>query len=384
MTRKRQLALIRKLCGLGVPAQTLAPSLLPALRTLIPSHSAAVFWVDERYEMTGLYAERLLPPAAMAAYYKRHYRDSATGFPAQFRARAAASDPVSARRLSKADQSSDYFREVLSRLDAHQILYGVLRDGSRPIGQISFYRGARDPEFGRRDQETLRGLLRYLSLGLRPQPSSERELPQSEVVEEWLGIVDQDGAALSAPLNWSRLVRLLAMEKVAPRTAHEEQRIVTDFLRGICGVLKGGNGVPLDRIDSQHHSPWGRFRIRAFRLPDTDGGPDRVGVLIGRQEPRALALARGTGASSLSPQQREVALLLAEGKSNREIARVLALRLNTASYHVKQVFTRLGVHHRDEVERVLLHLAHVAAAEPDFTAEPLAASDAVAQRARSE
>ena len=64
-----------------VPAQTLAPSLLPALRTLIPSHSAAVFWVDERCEMTGLYAERLLSPAAMAAYYKKHYRDASTGFP---------------------------------------------------------------------------------------------------------------------------------------------------------------------------------------------------------------------------------------------------------------------------------------------------------------
>lgn len=382
MTRKRQLALIRKLCGLGVPAQTLAPSLLPALRTLIPSHSAAVFWVDERFDMTGLYAERLLPPAAMAAYYKRHYRDASTGFPTQFRARASASDPVSARRLSKADQSSDYFREVLSRLDAHQILYGVLRDGSRAIGQISFYRGARDPEFGRRDQDTLRGLLRYLSLGLRPQPSPARELPQAEVVEEWLGIVDQDGAALSAPLNWARLVRLLAMEKVTPRTAHEEQRIVTDFLRGICTALKEGDGVSFDRIDSHHDSPWGRFRIRAFRLPDADGGQDRVGVLIGRQEPRALALARGTGASSLSPQQREVALLLAEGKSNREIARALALRLNTASYHVKQVFTRLGVHHRDEVERVLLNLARVGAAESDAPEEPLAPSEA--GRARSE
>jgi DNA-binding CsgD family transcriptional regulator len=384
MTRKRQLALIRKLCGLGVPAQTLASSLLPALRTLIPSHSAAVFWVDERFEMTGLYAERLLPPAAMAAYYKRHYRDTATGFPTQFRARAEAADPVSARRLSRADQASDYFREVLSRLDAHQILYGILRDGSRPIGQISFYRGARDPEFGRRDQETLRGLLRYLSLGLRTQASPPRELPQAEVVEEWLGIVARDGAATSAPLHWSRLVRLLAMEKVVPRTAHEEQRIVTDFLRGICAGLDSGDGASLDQIDSHHDSPWGRFRIRAFRLPDADDRPDRVGVLIGRQEPRALALARGTGASSLSPQQREVALLVAEGKSNREIARALALRLNTASYHVKQVFTRLGVHHRDEVERVLLRLAHVGAVETDRGVDPSAPSEPSARQRRSE
>ena len=357
VTRKRQLALIRKLCGLGVPAQTLAPSLLPALRTLIPSHSAAVFWVDERFEMTGLYAERLLSPAAMAAYYQRHYRHAATGFPAQFRARAEASDPVSARRLSKADEASDYFREVLLRLEAHKILYGILRDGSRPIGQISFYRGARDPEFGRRDQETLRGLLRYLSLGLRTQSSPTRELPQSEVVEEWLGIVATDGTVISASSDWSRLVRLLAMEKVAPRTAHDEQRVVTEFLRRVCGGLKDGDGAPLEQVDSQRDSPWGRFRIRAYRLPDAGGAQDRVGVLIGRQEPKALALARATGASGLSPQQREVALLLAEGKSNRDIALALALRLNTASYHVKQVFTRLGVHHRDEVERVLLRLA---------------------------
>ena len=96
-----------------------------------------------------------------------------------------------------------------------------------------------------------------------------------------------------------------------------------------------------------------------FRLPDGEGREqDRVGLLIGRREPRALALTRGAGASGLSPQQREVALLLADGKSNREIARTLALRPNTASYHVKQVFARLQLHNRDEVEPVLLRLAH--------------------------
>jgi len=359
MTYKRQLALIRKLCGLGLPAQTLAPSLLPALRALIPSHSAAVFWVDDRFEMTGLYAERLLSPAAMAMYYKKHYQDAATGFPTQFRARAAASDPVSAHKFSKADQASDYFREVLSRLDAHKILYGILRDGSRPIGQISFYRGARDQEFGRRDQEMLRGLLRYLSFGLRSQPSPARPLAQAEVVEEWLGIIAKDGAPISAPPDWSRLVRLLAMEKVAPRTAHEELRVVTEFLRRICAHLDGPDDAPIDQVDSQHDSPWGRFRIRAFRLPDAEGREeDQVGLLIGRREPRALALARGAGAAGLSPQQREVALLLADGKSNKEIARTLALRLNTASYHVKQVFARLQLHNRDEVEYMLLRLAH--------------------------
>jgi DNA-binding CsgD family transcriptional regulator len=359
MTFNRDLVLIRKLCGLGLPAQTLAPSLLPALRQVIPSHSAAVFWVDERFEMTGLYAERLLPPETMERYYEKHYQQPVTGFPRAFAARASASDPVSVHRYTKVEQESDYFRGVLSRLDAYQILYGVLRDPVRPIGQISIYRGEHDPVFGRRDQDALRGLLRYLSIGLRPAAPSSAAPVLPEVVEEWLGLVAIDGIPLSAPPDWSRLVRLLAIQEVTPRGAHDERRTVAQFLKRICARLTAGDGAALGLIDSEHQSPWGRFRIRAYRMPDAAGQrPDHVGILIGRTEPRTLALVRGTGASGLSPQQREVALLLADGKSNQEVARALSLRLNTASYHVKQVFKRLKVHNRKEVERELLKLAH--------------------------
>jgi len=376
MTYNRDLVLIRKLCGLGLPAQTLAPSLLPALRQVIPSHSAAVFWVDERFEMTGLYAERLLPPDAMERYYQKHYQQPVTGFPRAFAARASASDPVSVHRYTKVEQESDYFRGVLSRLDAYQILYGVLRDPTRPIGQISIYRGEHDPEFGRRDQDALRGLLRYLSVGLRPAaPAGEVAVP-AEVVEEWLGIVAIDGTLVSAPPDWSRLVRMLAIQEVTPRGAHDEQPTVAEFLQRICARLTAADGAPLALVDSEHHSPWGRFRIRAYRMPDVDERrPDHVGVLIGRTEPRALALVRGTGASGLSPQQREVALLLADGRSNQEIARSLSLKLNTASYHVKQVFARLKVHNRKAVERELLKRAHAGALRNDDDEEEVGATD---------
>ncbi len=362
MTSNRQLALIRNLCSLGLPPQTLAPSLLPVLRRLIPSHSAAVFWVDERMEMTGLYAERLLPPEAMARYYEKHYKNSISGFQAAFGARAAASDPVSIHKVTDAERASDYFRDILAKLDAYQILYGVLRNSSVPIGQISFYRGEPDAGFSRADQAMLRGLLRYLSVGLRAQRSMLQPVEQAPVVEEWLGIITPDGAAVSASADWSRLVRLLALKTVNPRRAREEQRVIAEFLRQICSHFSKPDGTSVDFVDLEYESPWGRFRVRAYRLPNLQiGAADHVGLLIGRFEPRALALARGTGASKLSPQQREVALLLANGKSNQEIARALALTFNTASYHVKQVFTRLQVHNREEVEDVLLRLAREAA-----------------------
>jgi DNA-binding CsgD family transcriptional regulator len=181
----------------------------------------------------------------------------------------------------------------------------------------------------------------------------------AEVVEEWLGIISLEGVPLSAPPDWLRLVRLLAIQEVTPRGAHDEERTIAQFLQRICGELTAAKDAFINLTDSQYQSPWGRFRIRAYRMPGFGGnGADNVGVLIGRSEPRALALVRATGASGLSPQQREVALLLADGKSNQEIARSLSLKLNTASYHVKQVFTRLKVHKRKEVERELLKLAH--------------------------
>src|SRR5262249_31671530 len=156
----------------------------------------------------------------------------------------------------------------------------------------------------------------------------------AEVVEEWLGIVGLDGTLISAPPEWSRLVRLLVIQEATPRGAHDEQRMVAHFLRRICGGLTGAEGEPIRRLESEHQSPWGRFRIRAYRMPDIEGrNADQVGLLIGRTEPRALALVRGTGGYGLSPQQREVALLLADGKSNQEIGRALSLKLNTASYH---------------------------------------------------
>jgi len=151
---------------------------------------------------------------------------------------------------------------------------------------------------------------------------------------------------------------LLAMKTVAPRRAREGERVVAEFLREVCSNFTKPDGTTIDHLDSEYESSWGRFRIRAYRLPNPQPGrADYVGLLVGRFEPRALALARGTGASRLSPQQRQVALLLAEGKSNQEIARALALTFNTASYHVKQVFARLQVHSREEVEGVLLTLA---------------------------
>jgi DNA-binding NarL/FixJ family response regulator len=363
MPRVRDVSFIRKLCTLGLAPQTVAQCLLPELRRLIPSHSAGVFWVDRHGEMTNLYAERLLPPDAMAAYYERHYAVKAKSFSDAFRHRAASADPVSFHSFSRVEQDTDYFRDVMQRLDAYHVLYGILKEGARPFAQISFYRGAADKPFDKRSAADLRSVLRYLATGLGASASNALAQDAAVVADEDLGIVSFAGTMISASDTWRRLLRLAALAEVSPRHAIKEHEAIERFVRHLCEELLVEQGNRPRRREAIRDTAWGRFVIRAFRLSDTKGRrADQVGLLIRREEPRSLSLVRGTGMTALSPQQREVALLIAAGKSNREIADELGLSFNTASSHVKQVYARLEVNERSAVAQKLVLLAQSAVA----------------------
>ncbi len=243
MPRARDIAFIRKLCGLNVPAQALVHSLLPALRVLMPSHSAGVFWADSRGEMESLFAERLLPPDAMAAYYERHYDKVREGFAESFRRRAEAADPVSFHSFTTAEQDSAYFRDVMRPLDAYHVMYGILkRNGISPFAQVSFYRGRADPPFDRSNAEVLRELLRYVASALSRSPALARTDDSTVTVEEHLGVVTAEGAIVSAPESWHRLVRLAALSEMSPRDAVRQNLRGERFrsARFGCRIRRGG------------------------------------------------------------------------------------------------------------------------------------------------
>jgi len=357
--RARDVAFIRKLCTLGLPPRSLVLALLPAIRHLVSAHSAGVFWVDAAGQMTSLYAERLLPPQALAAYHERHYGDHKEGFAAAFKTRAQASDPISWRSYSRREQESSYFRDVLKPLDSYHILYAVLSSEKRAFAQLSLYRGERDKAFSGADAEALRPLLRYLSMGLA-DPDAASEWPaESIVVEEQLGIVTGQGQIVSASSAWKRLIRLGALAHVSPGGAAREHAVIEEFLRQLAASAQDREASVLVVRDTA----WGRFKVSAFPLNDERGRrASQIALLIRREEPKALSLVRGTGNSALSPQQREVALLLAQGRTNPEIAEQLGLSPNTASYHVKQVYAKLDVNDRDAVAQRLLNLAQTATA----------------------
>ncbi len=66
-----------------------------------------------------------------------------------------------------------------------------------------------------------------------------------------------------------------------------------------------------------------------------------TGERVKRREP--------SGVQALTPQELQVSLLLAEGKTTREVAAALFLSPKTVEYHLRKVYTKLGISSRAEL-----------------------------------
>ena len=82
----------------------------------------------------------------------------------------------------------------------------------------------------------------------------------------------------------------------------------------------------------------------ADRIAAVLSGVDGLEVVDGDDEPDVLVVApsvRATGDIALSPRELEVLALLAEGASNKLIARRLGISSHTAKYHVASLLEKL-------------------------------------------
>jgi DNA-binding CsgD family transcriptional regulator/pimeloyl-ACP methyl ester carboxylesterase len=113
------------------------------------------------------------------------------------------------------------------------------------------------------------------------------------------------------------------------------------------------NFVPQAQIPAfAERFPHGRF----IALPESVASPpfgdpelllEAVEEFLGVAAASPASAALGVG-SKLSPREREVLALLADGRTEREIASSLGISPATASRHVANLYAKLGVHRRAE------------------------------------
>ncbi len=113
---------------------------------------------------------------------------------------------------------------------------------------------------------------------------------------------------------------------------------------------KNGTFVNGDRIDvaALHHGD--RIQLGPVTL---------LFMLVGEDEPAtAMVSPGGVLAARLSPREREVALHVARGMTNVEVANALGVTRRTVATHLERIYDRLGIHSRAA-------LANLVAREPE-------------------
>lgn len=345
MKHSAALSQMRQLCALGLSAESIMPAFLRAVRMVVPAGSGAFFWVDAGGDMTHMYAEKMLPAEVTARYFKQHYESAVHAFRERVLAQARKGELVRETAVDAATQASDYYREVLAPLGAHRTLHAIVQERGTPLGQLSLYRAPGAPAFGSGERDIVAAACRYLLQALRNgnTPSAGeaqyRESGQAALlVCNRAGPVQQAsgrGHALLAQASGCRINRYTIVGEL-------EQAGLALLRRLLSGTAADDSGEDGMR-NLQVVNEWGAFRLRAYPLGEG------FGVLIERYEHLLVRLVDAMRALRLSAQQREVALWLARGYTNPQVARALGVSLNTASYHVKQLFAKIDAHDRAEV-----------------------------------
>jgi DNA-binding CsgD family transcriptional regulator len=95
-----------------------------------------------------------------------------------------------------------------------------------------------------------------------------------------------------------------------------------------------------------------RLALEAFEHLDAVPWAERAstelaasGERLRRRDPSTL--------DELTPQELQIAMLLAQGRTTREAAAALFLSPKTVEYHLRHVYLKLGIHSREELARVL-------------------------------
>jgi DNA-binding CsgD family transcriptional regulator len=91
-----------------------------------------------------------------------------------------------------------------------------------------------------------------------------------------------------------------------------------------------------------------RDALKIFQLYDADLWAERTRTEL-RAAGETVAQTESRGTVELTPQQEQIAQLVAEGATNREIAAQLVVSPRTVDHHLRNVFAKLGVRSRVEL-----------------------------------
>jgi pimeloyl-ACP methyl ester carboxylesterase/DNA-binding CsgD family transcriptional regulator len=153
----------------------------------------------------------------------------------------------------------------------------------------------------------------------------------------------ENAARISAASYFFDATDLATQVSVPTLVLHSREDAVVPFDEGrqLATLIPNAWFVPLEsknHILLEHEPAWTRFLTEVHAYLGV-GAPAPVQVPPISSE---LLL-------SLTPREREIASLVAQGKSNRELADTLVVSERTVEWHVSNILSKLGLHSRSQI-----------------------------------
>lgn len=359
------LAYIRQLCCLGLPPETLIVELLQALEWAIPSQSNTFIQIGETGPQS-LIAREVVPEAIEAFATQWSSLVSPDVIDLNFRALLEQTVLRDLMEFWPGFANLEMYRLVWRPMGIHHTMQALVHCEGRPAGLLNLSRPRGFTSFRDADRATLLRLLPYVEHGLSPR--ADLALGPTAVGETGLFILDRRGDLVFSSGQARRLLLLARYPSIplAPSTRVREPplpAVVRQLQRDLEAIFRDRPAPPPVRVLDNGR---GRFVFRAHWLdPMGPGVEGLAGISIEHQEPLRARLLRGTRRLPLSPTQRDVCVLLAEGASQADLARRLRVKPSTVKDHVSKVYEKLGVNCREDLVALLTREAGLAVGEPD-------------------
>jgi DNA-binding CsgD family transcriptional regulator len=352
MKQTKELAYLRKLCCLGLPKEIAAAEFLRAVQPLIPSENNVFVFVNDSgfptYPVMEVFLPELLEPAAehMPRFFDKRYVIKLglnTG--------AIVSDTAA---YGNDFYQSDMYNQVWRPANQHFMMMTDIYRHKRFMGRLMLFRPPAGKPFNNLDQNYCRQIQPYLAHALQDAP--QNELSYHNNGEHGLAIADNSGRILYLCHRAKHLLLLATLSLSHPEQGSNSIQLpatISAICKNLDKIFKNKPApAPAFTINNVH----GRFIFNAHWLENngmTEPG-GLIGVTIQHQEPQALKILRALKDLPLSPAQKEVALLLAQGLSNLEIGQRLHIKHTTVKDHIGKIFTRLNINRREELLPLLL------------------------------
>ena len=343
---------LRQICCSGLSKEIAITEFLKSIPLLIPSNSNTFSVGNKKllpdYHLAGFDLSDMatIAPTVIAEYHTPERQRRAMNWFGRY---STIDNP---EIMEASFYRTDLYNLVYRHFDMHYVLWIPVPLPDKNVGILGLYRPKTQKPFDKQDQTQLMRLLPYLNHAYRAANDANHDMRPDGL--SGMLILDLNGSIVyqspeaSLLLKKARFPRLLI-------DLRQQDRILAK-LAELCGnlqrIFRGLDAPPPSYI---HDGPTGQFVFHAFWLDGCGNDTQNlIGMTIEHRQPLVLNILQSLRDSPLSPAQKDVALLLAQGLTLVQISRRLHIKPITVKDHVRKIYDKLDIHRREDLLPKLL------------------------------